>query len=149
MSKPAVYRCSDGHFRRVVFGLGPFIADYPEQVMLAGVKQGWCPRYVLYLSIINICHKYHFSCTALPTDIDGAASVRRNELTDALLEEFDSTMLWDAYGIDAEIVPFMRDFPRADIHELLSSDLLHQAIKGTFKDHLVEWVGAYLEIKYL
>ena len=56
--------------------------------------------------------------------------------------------MWDGYGIDANIIPFMHNFPRADIHELLSSDLLHQAIKGTFKDHLVEWVGAYLEIKY-
>ncbi|KAF8810698.1 hypothetical protein BYT27DRAFT_7253435 [Phlegmacium glaucopus] len=58
MSTPAVYRCPDGHFRRLIFGLGPFIADYPEQIMLAGVKQGCCPR-----------------CTALPTDIDGVASV--------------------------------------------------------------------------
>ena len=47
MSTPRVYRCADGHFCRVIFGLGPFIADYPEQVMLAGIKQGWCPRYVL------------------------------------------------------------------------------------------------------
>lgn len=69
-------------------------------------------------------------------------------MTDGLLEEFDAKTLWDAYGIDAESIPFMRDFPRADIHELLSSDLLHQAIKGTFKDHLVDWVGVYLEIKY-
>ncbi|KAI9569828.1 hypothetical protein HD554DRAFT_2037827 [Boletus coccyginus] len=28
-------------------------------------------------------------------------------------------------------------FPRADIHELIVLDLLHQLIKGTFKDHLV------------
>lgn len=84
----------------------------------------------------------------MPTDIDGVASLRRNQLVDALLEEFDSTTLWDEYGIDAEIIPFTRDFPRADIHELISSDLLHQAIKGTFKDHLVDWVGAYLEIEY-
>ena len=35
---------------------------------------------------------------------------------------------------------------RADIHELLCSDLLHQTIKGTFKDHLVTWVGDYLEL---
>ena len=46
MLKPAVYRCPDGHFRRIIFGIGPFIADYPEQVMLAGIKQGWCPRCV-------------------------------------------------------------------------------------------------------
>ena len=41
--------------------------------------------------------------------------------------------------------PFTHDFPRADIHELISCDLLHQVIKGTFKDHLVTWVGDYLE----
>jgi hypothetical protein len=40
----------------------------------------------------------------------------------------------------------MMRFPRADVHELLSPDLLHQAIKGTFKDHLVVWVEDYLKI---
>jgi hypothetical protein len=42
--------------------------------------------------------------------------------------------------------PFTEVFPRADIHELLSPDLLHQVIKGTFKDHIVTWVHEYLEI---
>ena len=36
--------------------------------------------------------------------------------------------------------PFTNDFPRADVHELLAPDILHQIIKGTFKDHLVLWV---------
>ncbi|KAF4567167.1 hypothetical protein EYR36_010658 [Pleurotus pulmonarius] len=53
MSTPVVRRCPDGHFRRVVFDFGPFIGDYPEQVMLAGVVGGWCAR-----------------CTALCTDLD-------------------------------------------------------------------------------
>jgi hypothetical protein len=44
--------------------------------------------------------------------------------------------------IDAQ--PFTNDFPRADIHELIAPDLLHQVIKGTFKDHLVAWVEEYL-----
>jgi hypothetical protein len=44
--------------------------------------------------------------------------------------------------------PFTSEFPRADIHELIAPDILHQVIKGTFKDHLVSWVEAYLEITH-
>jgi hypothetical protein len=44
--------------------------------------------------------------------------------------------------------PFTTHFPRADIHEMLSPDILHQLIKGTFKDHLVQWIGEYLEITH-
>ena len=39
-------------------------------------------------------------------------------------------------------------FPRADIHKLLAPNLLHQLIKGTFKDHLVTWVGKYLVLEH-
>jgi hypothetical protein len=44
--------------------------------------------------------------------------------------------------------PFTNDFERADIHELLAPDLLHQLIKGTFKDHLVSWVEEYIYAKH-
>ena len=44
MPTPHVMQCPDGHFRRAVFELGPLIADYPEQVCLAGVVYGWCPK---------------------------------------------------------------------------------------------------------
>ncbi|KAF9492166.1 hypothetical protein BDN71DRAFT_1483874 [Pleurotus eryngii] len=44
--------------------------------------------------------------------------------------------------------PFTNDFPWADIHEIMVPDLLHQIIKGTFKDHLVTWVGEYLELEH-
>lgn len=46
--------------------------------------------------------------------------------------------------MNLHVQPFTHDFPRADIHELLSPDLLHQIIKGTFKDHLVTWVSDYI-----
>jgi hypothetical protein len=39
---------------------------------------------------------------------------------------------------------FMNKFPDADIHELVAPNLLHQVIKGVFKDHLILWVEQYL-----
>lgn len=46
MTEPEVVLCPDGHFRRAIYSLGPYIADYPEQVWLAAVVQWWCPKYV-------------------------------------------------------------------------------------------------------
>lgn len=41
--------------------------------------------------------------------------------------------------------PYTSYFPRANISELITPDLLHQIIKGVFKDHLVDWVCKYLK----
>lgn len=50
MSIPIVMRCPDGHYRRVILTLGPYIADYPEQVLVTGIVSGWCPQCVLLSS---------------------------------------------------------------------------------------------------
>lgn len=47
MKTPVVHRCPDGHYRRVIYELASFIADYPEQVALSGIVQGWCCRLVM------------------------------------------------------------------------------------------------------
>jgi Plavaka transposase len=44
MINPVVRRCPDGHFQRVIYDLIAYIADYPEQVLLSGIVQGWCPK---------------------------------------------------------------------------------------------------------
>lgn len=44
MTTPEVVRFPDSHFRKVIYGLGPYIADYPEQALLACIVQGWCPK---------------------------------------------------------------------------------------------------------
>ncbi|KAH9965583.1 hypothetical protein BJV74DRAFT_869979 [Russula compacta] len=126
-----IHPCPDGHFRRVIYGLGPYIADYPEQALLACIVQGWCPK-----------------CTAPADNLDAESGRRSHAHTDALLEQYSLKILWDDYGIVGDIIPFTAGFPRADIHELLCSDLLHQIIKGTFKDHLVTWVGEYLVLAH-
>ncbi|KAG5219977.1 Transcriptional repressor TUP [Salix suchowensis] len=51
MTQPRVSKCADGHFRRAIYSLGPYIADYPEQVLLACIVSGWCPKYTeLYMN---------------------------------------------------------------------------------------------------
>lgn len=54
MTALEVVKCPDGHFRLVVWGLGPYIADYPEQVLLSCIVQGWCARYVFFCIIYYI-----------------------------------------------------------------------------------------------
>ena len=44
MTQPDVVKCPDGHFRRAIYTLGPYIADYPEQVLIAAIVSGWCTR---------------------------------------------------------------------------------------------------------
>ncbi|KAF8914518.1 hypothetical protein CPB85DRAFT_1503406 [Mucidula mucida] len=91
----------------LIYDLAAYIADYPEQVLLAGVVSEWCPK-----------------CTALSSDLDGLnARPRSQEYTEKLSNEFGDESV-----------------------EMMASDLLHQLIKGTFKDHLVDWVGEYLEL---
>ncbi|KAG1728409.1 hypothetical protein EDD22DRAFT_982701 [Suillus occidentalis] len=133
MDTPDVARFPDGHFCRVIYGLGPYIADYPEQVLLSGVVQGWCPK-----------------CLADRRDLDSdEPCLRRCEKhRELLVEELEYGKLWEEYGIVGDLVPFMNDYPRADIHDLISPDILHQIIKGTFKDHLVDWVESYLKITH-
>jgi len=106
-------------------------------------------------------------CDADPSNLDDPnATLWTWEQTAALLRDEDPESLRYGHGIvpDFEVCrhginssdtaltnaqqPFTMKFPRADIHELLTSDLLHQVIKGAFKDHLVQWVEDYLKLMH-
>ncbi|KAG0701698.1 hypothetical protein DFH29DRAFT_982629 [Suillus ampliporus] len=132
MEKPEIIKCVDGHYRRAVYGLGPYIADYPEQLLLSCIVQNWCPCGI-----------------ADPKNLDGTPCGQRSHLhTRTLKQGFSALDMWFRWGIIDDILPFTSYFPRADIHKLLAPDILHQIIKGTFKDHLVKWVDEYLVITY-
>lgn len=106
-------------------------------------------------------------CSGRPPDLDSESIPRTKEWTQFLVHHFDHDILWSEYGTIsyvtvsvvykitctnnhpcASIQPFTHHFPQADIYELLSPDLLHQIIKGVFKDHLVLWVEKYLIAVY-
>jgi len=42
MDKAEIIWFADGHFHQTIYQVGPYIADYPEQVLLACIVQGWC-----------------------------------------------------------------------------------------------------------
>ncbi|KAK0454507.1 hypothetical protein EV421DRAFT_1887139 [Armillaria borealis] len=115
MEIPEVVCFGDRHFRHVIYGLGPYIGDYPEQVLLACIVSGWCAK-----------------CTAASNNLDGEGGRRQHSNTERLFQAMDARELWYNYGVIDDIM-------------LLSPDLLHQLIKGTFKDHLVTWVEQYIK----
>ena len=49
MLKPEVTAFRDGHYQHVIYGFGPYIADYKEQALLACIVCNWCPQYILNL----------------------------------------------------------------------------------------------------
>ncbi|KIM53220.1 hypothetical protein SCLCIDRAFT_32080 [Scleroderma citrinum Foug A] len=77
-------------------------------------------------------------------NLDADALRRHREHADMVIEAYELGELQEKYGLVGDLIPFTNDFPRADIHQMLSPNILHQLIKGGFKDHLVDWVEKYL-----
>ncbi|KAG2343792.1 hypothetical protein BDR05DRAFT_975798 [Suillus weaverae] len=87
--------------------------------LLTCIVQNWCPKCTTPADSLN----------------DGTYGRCSHNHTEVLVEDF-------------ELGPFTNYFPQADIHELLSPDILHQLIKGAFKDHIVTWVHKYIKAQY-
>jgi Plavaka transposase len=119
-----------------------------------------------YLLLGGLIHCALVRCTANARNLDDGGVRRTQEHREYLVTHFEAKLVWDGYGIvpgvtvsadtlainnclNSDVVkPFTNAFPRAEIYTLLAPDILHQIIKGCFKDHLVKWIGEYLELKY-
>ncbi|PIL28797.1 hypothetical protein GSI_08841 [Ganoderma sinense ZZ0214-1] len=123
--------CADGLIRHVYPILAAYVADHPEQCLIACCKENRCPR-----------------CT-VPRDSRGEETsypLRNHQVTLDLLSQSqateDNVPELESQGVRTSAPhPFWAELPHTDIFATISPDILHQLHKGVFKDHLVEWVS--------
>ncbi|KAJ3564083.1 hypothetical protein NP233_g8525 [Leucocoprinus birnbaumii] len=113
------------------------------------VATGQSKYYPLYASLGNLkghIRQVHGSSVAVVGFLAIPKFPRSHEYTTYLGDfmAWNPLRLWNGWGIITDTMPFTAEFPRADIHKLLAPDLLHQVIKGTFKDHLIDWIAKYI-----
>lgn len=96
--------------------LGPYIAGYPEQVLLACIVQRgrYCPgtlwiKYSTTISDLDWCR-----CDARWDDLDHTAGCRSHRLMEVLLEAMGTKALWDDYGIIDRIMVCTLSFLQAE-----------------------------------
>ncbi|THG92766.1 hypothetical protein EW026_g8251 [Hermanssonia centrifuga] len=119
--------CADGWVRRIFPIVAAYVADFPEQCLVANVRESFCPRGLI-------------------------PSNQRGEPTGCLLRSVSKSLdLLDKHkcgenppefherGMRPVYEPFWRELPHCDIFACLMPDIMHQLHKGVFKDHLVSW----------
>lgn len=125
--------CADAKVRNVFPILAAYVADYPEQCLVACCMETRCPM-----------------CTVAPDKRgehqDGRAYITRSpeDVLELLRQASVGTVNLRAHGLRPTYPPFWKDLPHSNIFTCFTPDLLHQLHKGVFKDHLVEWCSALI-----
>ncbi|OCH84147.1 hypothetical protein OBBRIDRAFT_808451 [Obba rivulosa] len=128
--------CPDGFIRHIWPIIAAYIADYPEQCLVACCSENHCSM-----------------CQVPPTERGTHQPFAKHDMEETLLLlRAQQSDLQDPYikqrytslGLHRMFPPFLQDLPHADVFQWFTPDLLHQLHKGVFKDHLVKWCSAIL-----
>ncbi|KIK74815.1 hypothetical protein PAXRUDRAFT_37023 [Paxillus rubicundulus Ve08.2h10] len=103
--------CPDSYVHCMFPILAAYVADFPEQCLIACCKESRCPK----------C-----TCTL--------KNLKKHQQGNMQTKEFE-----DKLGLHAVYEPFWATLPHSDIFQSITPDILHQLHKGVFKDHIVAW----------
>ncbi|KAJ7859622.1 hypothetical protein B0H14DRAFT_3084916 [Mycena olivaceomarginata] len=120
----------DGVVRRCHPILAIFAGDYPEQALVAGVKNGDCPTCPVPREYLG-----DFEETYEPRDL--AAVLEALAKAEGNATEF--TRACTEAGIKPIYHPFWEDLPFVNIYLSITPDVLHQLYQEVIK-HVVAWV---------
>jgi hypothetical protein len=131
--------CADGNKRRIHPILATYVADYPEQCLVACSKYGTCPK-----------------CQRPAEDLQNKApgNPRDPKHTLAIIQEANvlrqtkSLSSGNNHCLSNNLAaaannPFWEDFPLTNIHASITPDVLHQLYQGVLK-HLISWCQAIM-----
>jgi hypothetical protein len=127
--------CGDGFVQHCYPIVAAYIANNPEQTMIAG-----CCR--------NLCHRCIILQDQRGDFYNTPPEARVPSHTADALEANDyghTTSLFESQGLKPFGKPFWADLPHTNIFSCLTPNILHQLHKGVFKDHLMEWCLKLIE----
>ncbi|KAF7795494.1 hypothetical protein EIP86_006656 [Pleurotus ostreatoroseus] len=126
----------DGAVRECFPILACYIGDYPEQCLVCCTRSGTaCPKCPARKKDFEKNFYYE-----LRNSSDTLASIREACREETVAEQ--ETKLQSA-GLTSVDEPFWEHLPLCNIHEAITSDVLHQLYQGMVK-HCVEWVQSVM-----
>jgi hypothetical protein len=139
-------RCADSHVRHIFPIIAAYVADHPEQCLVACCKENRCPK------CRALVEEMGHPLPSVPKSRTHGHSlclmscVCRGNASSEQMADFEAS------GMRAQL-PFWHNLYPPEIskihgiHAAITPDILHQLLKGVFKDHLVDWCQSLMTDK--
>ncbi|KIM65438.1 hypothetical protein SCLCIDRAFT_22635 [Scleroderma citrinum Foug A] len=119
--------CMDSFMRQVHPILAAYVANFPEQCLVACNKESHCPCCLVETQNLGEPEEYTY-CNM----VDMLRTLRHRQRN-------NQSKRFNKEGLRKVFEPFWKELPFTDIFTCITPDILHQLHKGIFHDHLVQW----------